>query len=59
MRSIEESLDRLQKLEDGISENDLGRVALVDMVRADVGAGIPVRAWIQKHYDNVLRDEDP
>jgi len=59
MRSIEESLDRLQKLEDGISENDLGRVALVDMVRADVGAGIPVRAWIQKHYENLLRDEDP
>ena len=59
MREMEKSLDHLQKLEDGIDENDLARVALVDMVRADSGAGIPVRAWVQKHYENLLRGENP
>ena len=34
-----------------LSEADLGAVVRLDMARADNGAGLTLRAWMQKHYE--------
>ena len=34
-----------------LSEADLGTVVRLDMARADNGAGLTLRAWMQKHYE--------
>ncbi|WP_273116751.1 hypothetical protein [Actinomyces dentalis] len=36
---------------EALSEADLGTVARLDMARADNGAGLTLRAWMQKHYE--------
>ena len=36
---------------EALSETDLGVVVRLDMARADNGAGLTLRAWMQRHYE--------
>ena len=36
-----------------LSEEDLATVVRLDMARADNGAGLALRAWMQKHYETL------
>lgn len=36
-----------------VSEEDLATVVRLDMARADNGAGLALRAWMQKHYETL------
>ena len=41
-----------------LSETDLATVACLDMARADNGAGLALRAWLQKHYEALCEDNN-
>ena len=41
-----------------LSEADLGTVVRLDMARADNGAGLTLRAWMQKHYEALCEDNN-
>ena len=43
---------------EALSEADLGTVARLDMARADNGAGLTLRAWMQKHYEALCEDNN-
>lgn len=41
-----------------LSEAGLGTVVRLDMARADNGAGLTLRAWMQKHYEALCEDNN-
>lgn len=41
-----------------LSEADLATVVRLDMARADNGAGLTLRAWMQKHYEALCEDNN-
>ena len=41
-----------------LSEADLGTVVRLDMARADNGAGLTLRAWMQEHYEALCEDNN-
>ncbi|MCW6190076.1 hypothetical protein, partial [Klebsiella pneumoniae] len=40
-----------------LTEDELAQIVRLDMARADIGAGLALRAWVEKHYETLLYQE--
>ena len=58
IRAYADVADHLDTPSAAIDETVLGRLACLWLMRADNGAGLAVRAWVQAHYEALLEREN-